>query len=552
MLIQASEIKIFKNNDSPGILPFKLGLANIVISKHIFLYDFDLNILKTEITILNQIYLRFNTSLHSEKNPYFQNLIINYEHLHQLISNINQKFINIQFGQKIKRQKRGLINAGGTLQKFLFGTLDANDGEHYENILTELKNNQRKIIQETNVQLSLSRTLIDKYSKTIEKITLNQQKIADYVNNFNQRFDNFSDELYRYISISTMINQIFINANNIITFLNTLENAVTFSKIHVTHPDVLSHENLNRILNELKRYYSVNKILKLTSFSWFAVIHTNCYYSENGILFALEIPIIYQKSYQYFQLLPFPTNKNTIIIPKQPYLALEDETYQYMEQPCIKIEDKYICDQKNLENDPSTDCIASLVQDKKSSCSQVPIEQPKLMFNKINDEYLIIISRETIKIKSHCPEEEYHLVEGNILVQLPENCSISYKTYTFGNKQSSSLGKPLMLLNIENSTLMKVERNSVKPLRIDNIALEDVHDLKRQIEAINPISITEIEDRIPNTWTLWTSIGIILTIIILYGFYKIKMSPKTSGTTTIKKNEESNPPSVLFRPEVIS
>lgn len=555
LLIQASNIKIFENNNSPGILPFKLGTANLVTSKHIFLYDVNLNILGTEIKNLNKIYFHFNSSLNLEKNSYFSNLIINYEHLYQVIFEINQKFENIQFGQTSKiRQKRGLINAGGTLQKWIFGTLDATDGERYENILRNLKENQEKIVKQTNAQISLSKALVDKYSKGIDKIALNQQKISDYVANFSQRLENFSDELYRYMGSSTMINRIFINAYSILSFLNTLENAITFSKLHVTHPDILSHENLKQILHELKNYYTSNQILKINNFSWFSIIHTNCYYSENGILFVLEIPIVYPKPFQYFHLFPFPTKQNTIIVPKQPYLALEDETYQYMDQPCIKIEENYICDHENFQTDPSTDCIASLVQDKKSFCLHTPIEPPSLILNKINDEYLIIISKDTIKVKTYCPDREYHLIKGNVLIQLPENCSISYKDYTFSSKKTSKFEKPIILLNTEDLSLINEKHSSSKLLHIDGIPLEEIHHLQKQIKAINPVSIAEVDDRVPNTWSLWTPIGVILALVILYGIYqhKILRTNRSSSKTVATTKEERKPPSVLFQPEVVS
>lgn len=83
VLVQTHVIKILENHDSPGILPFKLGVANIVTNKHVFLYNINLKVLGAEIKNLNEIYkiyIRFNSSLNVDDNAYFHNIQINYEH----------------------------------------------------------------------------------------------------------------------------------------------------------------------------------------------------------------------------------------------------------------------------------------------------------------------------------------------------------------------------------------------------------------------------------------------------------------------------------------
>lgn len=552
LLVRAQEIKFLQIENSPGILPFKLGTANIVTKKHIFLYDINVGTLKAEINNLNKIYYKLNSSLNAENPPYFYSLRNNYIHLNEVIQEINQKFANIMFYDtpKIVRQKRGLINLGGSLQKFLFGTLDANDGERYENALKTLRSNQQNIVKQVNSQISLSKSLIDRYSRTIDSIVSNQHTISNFITNYSHRLQNITNEFYRYTLSLSMINQIFMNANIIITFLDNIENAITFAKLHVTHPDILTQENLNEILLELSQNYQQNELLKLGSHSWFSIIQTNCHFSENNIIFAIEIPIVYPKTFKYFHLIPFPTSQNSIIIPKLPYLALEETSYQYMEEPCIKVENNYICNQENLERNVATDCIATLIQNGKPKCRQTPIEPPQLIFEKINDEYLVIISKEEIQVQTYCPDENYHSVRGNILAQIPVNCSLRHESYKFGNYENTKASKPLLLPKFEEIYVNYSKPD--QPLKIEAIPLQELHQLRQQIEAVKPLSIADWENTSSN-WEIWTSIGVIAAII--FGYYIYKMKKPFTKNSAPKGEKEENPttsPSVFFQPEDLS
>ena len=51
-----------------------------------------------------------------------------------------------------KRIKRGLINGLGSIIKSISGNLDQNDAEKYDNLIDQLKNNQ-KILQNQNEQI---------------------------------------------------------------------------------------------------------------------------------------------------------------------------------------------------------------------------------------------------------------------------------------------------------------------------------------------------------------------------------------------------------------
>lgn len=61
----------------------------------------------------------------------------------------------------------------------------------------------------------------------------------------------------------SMLDQIHLNAEVIVAFLANLENAITFSKLHIVHPDLLPSQNLKDAITDLNKHYKSMEILKL-------------------------------------------------------------------------------------------------------------------------------------------------------------------------------------------------------------------------------------------------------------------------------------------------
>lgn len=117
-LVVAQEIRIIPLNDSPGILPFKLGLAHIISSKHVFLHYVNLSTLNVEVANIKRCYVDLNTTLSKISQDHskdFKSLPNIYNHLKPLIDEIDRKLTNILYSSK--RTKRGLFNFIGTYYK---------------------------------------------------------------------------------------------------------------------------------------------------------------------------------------------------------------------------------------------------------------------------------------------------------------------------------------------------------------------------------------------------------------------------------------------------
>lgn len=124
---QALEIK----SNTPGVLPFRIGIARTINRKHIFLYYVNLTIFGDA---MQRLYNGWNSSsfLANEKFSFSHNLMDIYHRLQTLTLEILQEFNYVQL--ITKRSKRGLFNAGGyvrdTFVKFVMKNKKKNCSEN--------------------------------------------------------------------------------------------------------------------------------------------------------------------------------------------------------------------------------------------------------------------------------------------------------------------------------------------------------------------------------------------------------------------------------------
>jgi hypothetical protein len=119
------------------VLPFHLGPGRIIENQHTFIHFIDTNslseLLDDTINQFKTINNTFNSTTPSKTNIYKNTLENLLTHTNHIITEAKIKLINIKPNT---RNKRGLLDIIGKTSKFLFGTLDSDDGENLIRQLT--------------------------------------------------------------------------------------------------------------------------------------------------------------------------------------------------------------------------------------------------------------------------------------------------------------------------------------------------------------------------------------------------------------------------------
>lgn len=138
---------------------------------------------------------RYHTFLHKlDLHPLYEafhkiNLLIDQNNLRNTSQRISESLIHEEENFKIilyqefkkfrpiKRNKRGLFNIIGDIDKQLFGVATEKHIEQFESKLNTLLNNEKKIAAEVNLRTSLLKIFTNKTIKLIHQIDKNNKKL---------------------------------------------------------------------------------------------------------------------------------------------------------------------------------------------------------------------------------------------------------------------------------------------------------------------------------------------------------------------------------------
>lgn len=472
------------------ILPFHLGSGRIIDNEHIFIHfintDTLAELLDDIIKNFNNLNDTFNKSTTKTSTLYkniLENLLIQTDHI---IAEAQTKLSNIRPNI---RNKRGLFDFVVKTSKFLFGTLDSEDGEKFNKAINTLLANQNSLNKQAELQISLSKHLIENYNNPVTKLSKNQQLIADSLNKFQDKVHKTFEDLAAFTRIQNIIEQILLNSQSLIRFLDNIENAIMFARINTLHSSILSKSDLKKMLEMLFILYDTEKVPKFKNFlSYYQIIHIKVSFHSNKIIFSIHMPLLNPLDFDYYHLYPVPQN-NVTIISSKPYLIISSKIYQYEDNECPSIEDIFFCKNKLTFNEK--DCIISFMQNLRAdNCQFTSISSSTT----ITENFILIIPYTTTKIKKICENVSYKIIEHPSLIQIPKHCKIIHENTTFANEENTLKGEPFLLPKIKTEELPM--RTKIPHLHINHINLNDIARLQKESIYHDNISLPKTTQHI--------------------------------------------------------
>lgn len=531
-LVLCNDITI-TNLKSP-LLPFHLGKARVVESKHTFIHYINLSPISNQLKNIEKFYDIIEISLNksSSKN---NNPLLRYLHLHakHLISNAKNKLNNIT---PHKREKRGLLNIVGKAHKWLFGTLDSDDGEKFENAISVLQNNQDSLYHEISLRVSLTQELINNYNKTITLLSFNQHLITRRIEYFSYYINKTIDDISAYLRAQNTLDQIILNCQNLITFLDNLENALMFAKLNTLHSTVISVSELDNIVNYLFKLYNNETMISFkNTISYYQLCGIQVGFSNDRIIFAIHFPILKNEVFDNFHLIPIPINQS-IIIPNYPYLILGSDQLQESYEDCPSIEEVHIC--QNRLKPLFGDCIVSMIRDAENrNCRTVSVHLSKPIFKAVTSKHIVMIPAEkSLKIMTKCQSNEnYVFIEQPSLIELPTNCEIKALEFQFFNTEELVKENPLHLpeITIHEDNAARLDQS---PINLRSIDMDEIHQLQEKSQLQKMPKKYEIH---PIGWS-FISIAATLALVATTCFVLVKVYIRKLRKPEANQSNQSN------------
>lgn len=522
------------------LLPLKLGESKLVYSKHTFIHFIDLGTIINQFNDIESKFLTIKNFIDQENssNPISyhglsQNILLRTETLTQITLN---KLKNLH---PHIRSKRGLLNIVGKANKWLFGTLDSDDGERYNNIINKLKNDHKNIINEVNMQISLSKNLINNYNKTITILSKNQENLNYGLRLFQNAMNKQISNLHDYISLQGILTQINLDCQNIITFLDNIEDAIMFAKLNTLHNSILPSSELEHMLNYLKSIYNENQIPKFKNIlSYYQFFGTQISFSNTKLIFAIHVPIVQSNIFTFYHLYPIIQN-HKVFIPKYPYLARAVRN-QFEESICPKLEDTFYC----IEDfHPEDRCTLQLIEDQSiENCDTLNINVQEAVVQQITQNEVLILPNGKDRIFSKCKIDQYIEIDKPSLIKIPEKCEIEINNKKYFNDVQIDEGKPLILPSIKFEQINTL--NNYETINISRINMEEIYQLRKMANQLIPVWEESLAEKSTPIISIILFVMVILTLVFVLYKKKIFNPILARLKKTAPTNEENQPEEV--------
>lgn len=393
--------------------------------------------------------------------------------IEQELSNVHAKILILRRQNK-QRKKRGLINAVGSANKWLFGTMDNNDREEIMEQLKIIEENNHNAISNLNQQIKINQNFNNTMKTLKATIEQDRQEILNLYNS-NTKIQK------KVVSQQSQLNQ-FLKLKIIEDRLDIFLDNIASAKQGIIHPGLLTAKEITGTELDTKKLKNARMGL----------------IEQDGkrLIFAIQIP-------ESFESIP---HKLLIPIPNKNHVEIDEEEQQFVEFNGIKYQYYNGVLYKN-ELKPLKNCIT------KRNCI---LRENKAREIKVLDQNTIICKNMAeIKIENNTCNDNNITLNGHYLINI-NNCTITILNELLGNTNLKFIERFFYK--------EEIEAQSNESLKFDKIALSYIENLKHIQEIKFHRKINYV---ISSTSLVIASIVISIILVMCVRHKRIKFTVQT-------------------------
>lgn len=481
-----------------------------------------------------------------------------------------QEFSSISHLLDTRSRRSAWIGGGGTVLKYIFGTLDEDDGIRYNEAIESVQTDQKKLATLMKENILVTTSVISKFNDTLNRIKINEANLNQAIDKLSSGLQNVSiktDELL----VQSYADQILINLETAILVLSfqieDIVNSILFSSHNIIHPSIINSQQLYKELAEGYRHLPDDSklpiILDLNSIHFILNISKIiCYYVDSKIIFVLQIPLVSTKEFMLFHTiaLPIPHSENksssfSLVIPNSKFIAMTKDKVHYCNLDSLDYcktptANDYICDVTNVyASDARPSCESELMS---KVISEIPVQcETKFIYGKIdiwkpiNNNKWIYVQTIPNKISIDCMNSKLYEdnISGTGIITIPSGCTGYCRSTTLLPKNipinvTSPVKIPdFNLLDDSCCNLVKLNKliENVSPVELKNVDLDNLNSesnvlLKTSADLDGIVDKPHIIQYGTHYSILLLIISFIISILIIYKTYLIfkKCTPGSS------------------------
>lgn len=302
------------------------------------------------------------------------------------------------------RQRRGLINALGTVVKYIAGNPDQEDLQIIQQSIGALQTRENELTNNQMKQIKIN----DNFQNRINNVTNTLRKISSQISSINNTL--------REDAIIEQMNLIF-STDLLIHALEDIEEQIEFSRQNLLSKNILSLEDKSYIFQKL-----VRQGLKLEFIDEiFLYSSGSITISKDNVVILVKIPILDDNPYELLELQTININQTKINIDIQ-WVAKYQNRIIAQRNKCK------ICDDSLPLQD---ECIYKILTHQKPKCSMIKTER-LTRITEIMRGIIFIDTKINLELFSSCGDSK---VVSEPTVIETENCTINVLNYTFHSEE---------------------------------------------------------------------------------------------------------------------
>uniref|UniRef100_A0ABD2X052 Uncharacterized protein n=1 Tax=Trichogramma kaykai TaxID=54128 RepID=A0ABD2X052_9HYME len=440
----------------------------------------------------------------------------------------------------------------GSASKFLFGTLTEEDGLKYEQQIQDLSDKQLQLVK---IAKDDSHLVHNKLNEMEEKMTNKWSDINASLKQLNKTAKDIYDlssQWYRWsyeTDANFVLNEIESLLNLFDDTLQSIHSIVTYCKVNLLHPDLVSSEQLHRIIRQIEDHDSdvefpmpimTARIEKLSN-----IASINMGFRDNKLIVKVTVPLLekYPTFLYKMHSVPIPqelltSRVSASIKPKSKYIAVNDHSnyYSLLNEEnlhnCKEIGNRKICPKEHLmiEAHTEADCEYMLLHRPSivniSNCDIILTHDSKdtwEFLSSINGWLYSVKNKESLLI--NCGEkQEYLQIQGIGILRIKPKCKATFRRMSINSFQG--IGESIQFFYIPNIGINITHLDPNIPEKIAEIlpaltrdnAFEDIKIPMQEIQNRYENLISNSRSNLIRNSITYTSVSTIAIICLVLSF----------------------------------
>ena len=527
-----------------------------------------INQIKSDLTRTDEI-MRYRTNFYRNTNrtgyeETFISLHVEVDILSDTYNSIYDSFDDFQsLSVDNQRNKRSLIPIVGQLMSTLFGTVSENDLDNINRNIKALASNQKQIIHDLDVSLSvlnLTRMQVAENRRSIMDLIVVIQKldvkVLELGQLLEQKFARLEQFIHTYVQFKMILDEIRLTTQDAVFYLENLKSELNMLSMHHLSTSTISPKNLQKLLIEVESKLPNNFELPRNSRKdiWYFYKTLTCvtYLEDNEIRIVLKVPLINtREEYEIYRIhnLPLPmqhesTKQYDILLKynleSEMLMVSKDKAeFSFLSENTFQICNSYhfqLCNPETAfyQTNLNTFCVIALFRqnthDIKTFCKQMVVLDQKLPMTKyLSYGIWIVVTNKPLTFTLNCQSYDPKVVDIKLtppfgIIKLNNTCKASKYLRLpeyFGKHSQFIRSDPLQsLLKLHNTSHFFIWNNSKTefaklkhislPSHLSGLKEIPMQNFLRETRAYKTINFDD--DESSNNWTL------VAVILVASGF----------------------------------